>query len=69
VEEQGLREFEKKLLRVCIDLQEKKGTGGWRKFQSDGFHNLNSSSNIVGIAKSRNMKWTACNNHREEDKS
>jgi hypothetical protein len=33
-------------------------TGGWRKLHNEELHNLYSSPSIIGIIKSRRMKWT-----------
>jgi hypothetical protein len=32
-------------------------TGGWNKLHNVELHNLNASKNIIGITKSRRMKW------------
>jgi hypothetical protein len=32
-------------------------TGGWRKLHNEEFHNLNSSTNIIRMVKSRRMRW------------
>jgi hypothetical protein len=32
-------------------------TGGWRKLHNEELHNLYSSPSIVGIIKSRRMRW------------
>jgi hypothetical protein len=32
-------------------------TGGWRRLNSEEFHNLWSSSNVIRMFKSRRMRW------------
>jgi hypothetical protein len=32
-------------------------TGGWTKLHNGELHSLNSSKNIIGMTKSRRMKW------------
>jgi hypothetical protein len=33
-------------------------TGHWRKLHNEDLHNLYSSPNIIGMIKSRRMRWT-----------
>jgi hypothetical protein len=32
--------------------------GGWRKLHDEELHNLYSSRNIIGMIKSRRIRWT-----------
>jgi hypothetical protein len=32
-------------------------SGGWRRLHNEECHNLYSSSNIIGVIKSRRMRW------------
>jgi hypothetical protein len=32
-------------------------TGGWRKLHNEGLHNLFSPASIIGMFKSRKMRW------------
>jgi hypothetical protein len=34
-------------------------TGGWRELHNEELHNLYSSPSIIGIAKSRMIRWIA----------
>jgi hypothetical protein len=33
-------------------------TGGWRKLHNEELHDFYSSPNVIGIIKSRNMRWS-----------
>jgi hypothetical protein len=54
-EEHRLRVFENRVLRIFGPKREEDGS--WRKLHNDGLHELYSSPNIVGVIKSRRMKW------------
>jgi hypothetical protein len=58
-EEKGLRAFEDRVLRRMFGPKRKRKvvTGDWRKLQVVEFHNLHSSSNIIGMIKTRRMSW------------
>jgi hypothetical protein len=54
-EEHRLRVFENRVLRI-VGPKREKVIEGWRKLYNE-FHNLYSSPNIIGLFKSRRMKW------------
>jgi hypothetical protein len=49
--------FENRVLRRIFGPKRDGVTGGWRKLHNEELHNLYSSLNIIGIIKSRRMKW------------
>jgi hypothetical protein len=53
-EEYRLRVFEKRMLRRTFEPKDEI-LGGWRKLQNEELHNLHSSTNIIGIIKSRRV--------------
>jgi hypothetical protein len=55
MEEQRLRVFEKRVLRIFGPKREEDKS--WRKLHNDKLHSLYSSSNIVTVIKSRRMRW------------
>jgi hypothetical protein len=55
-EEHRLSVFENRVLRG-IFKPKKLGDGLWRKLHNDILHSLYSSLNIVGVIKSRMMRW------------
>jgi hypothetical protein len=57
-EEHRLRVFENRVVLMSI-LGSKRDivTGGWRKLHSEELHNLYSSPSIIGMIKSRRMRW------------
>jgi hypothetical protein len=57
-EEHRLRTFEKRVLRRKFGPKRNEVTGGWRKLDDEGLHNLYSSASIIRIIKSRMMMWT-----------
>jgi hypothetical protein len=54
-EENGLRVFENRVLRIFGTKREEDGS--WRKLDNDELHSLYSSLNIVRMIKSRKMMW------------
>jgi hypothetical protein len=56
-EEHKLRVFENKVLRRRLRPRREGVTGGWRKLHNEKLHNLYSSPSIIGIIKSRRMRW------------
>jgi hypothetical protein len=50
--------FENRVLRGIFGLRKGEVTGGWRKLNTEEFHNLYFSPNIIGMIKSRVMIWT-----------
>jgi hypothetical protein len=55
-EEHRLRGFEYRLLRKIFG-PEREEDGSLRKFHHDEVHNLNLSSNIIRVIKSRRVRW------------
>jgi hypothetical protein len=56
-EEHKLRLFQNRVLRRIFGSKRDGLTGGWRKLHKEEFHNLYSSACIIGIIKSRRMRW------------
>jgi hypothetical protein len=56
-EEHKLRVFENRVLRRIFGPKGYGMTGGWRKLHNEELHNLYSSPSIIGIIKSRRMRW------------
>jgi hypothetical protein len=56
-EEHRLRLFENRVLRRIFGSKGEEVTGDWRKLH-EYLHNLYSSPNIIGMTKSRKMRWT-----------
>jgi hypothetical protein len=50
-----LRVFERRMLRK-VSGPKREEDGSWRKLHNDGLHSLYSSSNIIGVIKSRRMR-------------
>jgi hypothetical protein len=47
----------KTVLRRIFGPKRDEVTGSWRKLHNKEFHNLFSSPNIIGMIKSRIMRW------------
>jgi hypothetical protein len=56
-EERRLRVFENRVLRRILGPKRDEVTGEWRKVHNEKLNNLYCSSNIVGVIKSRRMRW------------
>ena len=56
-EEQGLRVFENKVLRMIFGAKRDEITGEWRKLHNADLHALYSSPNIIRNLKSRRLRW------------
>jgi hypothetical protein len=56
-EERRLKVFENRVLRRILDPKRDEVTGDWRKLHIEELHNLYSSSNIISMIKSREMRW------------
>jgi hypothetical protein len=54
---QGLRVFENNVLRRIFGRWRDEVTGGWRKLHNEELHDLYSLPSIIGIIKSRRMRW------------
>jgi hypothetical protein len=52
-----LKVFGNRVLRRIFGSKRDEVTGGWRKLHNEELHNLYSSPNIIGVIKSRRMKW------------
>jgi hypothetical protein len=49
--------FEKRVLRGLLGPKRDKVIGGWGKIRNEELHNLYCSPSIIGIIKSRRMRW------------
>jgi hypothetical protein len=52
-----LRVFETKVLRRIFGSKGDEVMGGWRKLHNKELHDLYSSPSIMGIIKSKRMRW------------
>jgi hypothetical protein len=52
-----LRVFENWVLRRIFGLNWDEITGGWRKLHKEELNNFYSLPNIIGMIKSRRMRW------------
>jgi hypothetical protein len=50
-----VRVFENRMLRRIFGPERDEVTGNWRKLQNEELHNLQSSSNLIRMIKSRRM--------------
>jgi hypothetical protein len=55
-EEHRLRVFENRVLKKIFGPKREEGVS-WRKLHDDELHSLYSSPNIVGVIRSRRMRW------------
>jgi hypothetical protein len=49
--------FENRVLSKIFGAKRDEVTGGWRKLQNKGLHNLYSSPSIIRTIKTRRMRW------------
>jgi hypothetical protein len=49
--------FENRLLRRIFGQKRDEVMGGWRKLHNEELHSLYSSQNIVGVIKTRRLRW------------
>jgi len=56
-EECRLRVFEGRVLRRIFGPKRDDVTGEWRRLPNEELNDLHSSSNIVWVIKSRQMRW------------
>jgi hypothetical protein len=54
--EHRLRVFENRVLRKILGPKREED-GSWRKLRNDKLHSLYSSPNVIGVIKSRKMRW------------
>jgi hypothetical protein len=47
--------FQNRVLRKTFGSKREKMAGGWRRLHNEELHNLNSSSNIMPVIKSRRL--------------
>ena len=67
-EERRLRVFENRVLRRVFGPKRDEVTGEWRKLHNEELNDLYSLLNIVGVVKSRRMRWAGHVAHMGEDK-
>jgi hypothetical protein len=56
-DEHRLKVFENRALRRILGLKRNEAMGGWKKLHNEELHNLYSLPNIIGMTKSRRMRW------------
>jgi len=56
-EERRLREFENRVLRRVFGPKRDEVKGEWRKLYNEELRDLSSLPNIVGVVKSRRLRW------------
>jgi hypothetical protein len=49
--------FENRMLRRIFGPKREEVAGGWRRLHSEELHNLYASQNVIGVMKSRRMRW------------
>jgi hypothetical protein len=59
-EEHRLRVFENGVLRKISGLKRDEMMGEWRKLHNKELHDLYSLPSIIGIIRSRRMRWVGC---------
>jgi hypothetical protein len=52
-----LRVFGNKVLRIIFGPKREEVSGGWRIMHNEEFRNFRASPIIIGVIKSRKMKW------------
>jgi hypothetical protein len=56
-EEHRLGVFENRVLRRIFRCRRDEVTGEWRKLRNEELHDLYSSPSIIGVMKSKRMRW------------
>jgi hypothetical protein len=56
-EDHKLRVFENRVLKRIFGPKRDEMIGGWRKLHYEELHNLHDSPSIIGMIKSRRMRW------------
>jgi hypothetical protein len=54
----GLRVFENRVLRRIFEPKREEVLGGLRKLHNEKLHDLNFSSSIIRMVRSRRMRWS-----------
>jgi hypothetical protein len=62
-EERSLRLFESRVLRRIFGGKRDEVTGDWRKLYNEELNDLYCSPSVVGVIKSRRMRWGACSTY------
>jgi hypothetical protein len=65
-EEQRLRVFENRVLRMILGPKRDEATGEWRRLHNEELNDLYSSPNIIRGIKSRRMRWAGHVARREK---
>jgi hypothetical protein len=60
-EEHRLRVFENRMLRRMFGPKREEVEGGWRRLHNEELCNLYNSPNIIGVIKSRRVRWVGQN--------
>jgi hypothetical protein len=68
-EEQRLRPFENRVLRRTFGSKRDGLTGGWRKLHKEELYDFYTLPSIIGIIKSRRMRWAGNAERRVEKRN
>jgi hypothetical protein len=60
--------FENRVLRRIFGCKKEEAAGGWRRLHNVELHNLYASSNIIGVIKSRKVRWKGHSMHGIDEK-
>jgi hypothetical protein len=66
-EEHILKIFENRALRRIFGSKRNEIIGNWIKLHNEKLHNLHSSTDIIGMIKSRKMRWAGMYHARGEE--
>jgi hypothetical protein len=58
--------FENRVLRRIFGPKREEGARRWRRPRNDALHNLNASTNIIRVIKSKIIRWVGHVEHMEE---
>jgi len=67
-EERRMRAFENRVLRKVFGPKREEVTGEWRKLHNEELNDLYSLPNIVGVVKSRRVRWAGNVSRMEDDR-